>query len=157
MSSLYLWPDNPALSIFVLWLVSVVFLWAAREPMLQLIRGLGKNGVDATSDLSVDPLEDREKELFLAVEVLIHRALANAGPLGDVGDPGRREALLGKDEGRGLDEDLPFSGQLDGLLFHVALPLTDQSVGGKDRFDRMICQGVAGGMRKSPPIRGVRR
>ncbi len=43
MSSLYLWPDNPALSIFVLWLVSVVFLWAAREPMLQLMRGLGKN------------------------------------------------------------------------------------------------------------------
>jgi len=42
MSSLYLWPDNPALSIGLLWLVSAVFLWAAREPMLELLRGLGR-------------------------------------------------------------------------------------------------------------------
>ena len=34
MKSLYLWPDHAALSLAVLWLASVVFLWAAREPML---------------------------------------------------------------------------------------------------------------------------
>ncbi|UCE87624.1 MAG: hypothetical protein JSU66_07920 [Deltaproteobacteria bacterium] len=40
METVYLWPGNPALSILVLWLVSAIFLWAAREPMLQLVRGL---------------------------------------------------------------------------------------------------------------------
>jgi hypothetical protein len=41
MENLYLWSDQPALSLFVLWLASVVFLWAAREPMLNLFRSLG--------------------------------------------------------------------------------------------------------------------
>jgi hypothetical protein len=41
MSSLYLWPGEPLLSLFVWWLASVVFLWAAREPMARLLRGLG--------------------------------------------------------------------------------------------------------------------
>ena len=39
MESLYLWPDQAALSLFVLWLGSVVFLWAARDPMLGLLKG----------------------------------------------------------------------------------------------------------------------
>ena len=42
MGTLYLWPDQVALSLFVLWLASTVFLWAAREPMLNLLKGLGK-------------------------------------------------------------------------------------------------------------------
>src|SRR4249920_1031859 len=42
MKSLYLWPDHAALSLAVLWLASVVFLWAAREPMLALLRSLGQ-------------------------------------------------------------------------------------------------------------------
>lgn len=41
MESLYLWPEQPALSILLLWIVSTVFLWAARAPMLQMLRGLG--------------------------------------------------------------------------------------------------------------------
>lgn len=41
MSSLYFWPGQPVLSLLALWLVSVVFLWAAREPMARLLRGLG--------------------------------------------------------------------------------------------------------------------
>ena len=36
-----LWPDNPALSIFVLAVVAMVFLYAARKPMHDLIRALG--------------------------------------------------------------------------------------------------------------------
>src|SRR5688572_13946439 len=36
-----LWPDNPALSIFVLAVVAMVFLYAARRPMHDLLRALG--------------------------------------------------------------------------------------------------------------------
>lgn len=43
MDVLYFWPDKPALSLLVLWLLSVVFLWAARESMLQVLRSLGKS------------------------------------------------------------------------------------------------------------------
>lgn len=42
MDALYLWPESPALSLLVLYAVSAVLLWAAREPMLQLLRGLGR-------------------------------------------------------------------------------------------------------------------
>ena len=41
MQSLLLWPQNPVLSIAVLWLVSVVLMWAARAAMLDLLRRLG--------------------------------------------------------------------------------------------------------------------
>ena len=41
MQSLYLWPDNPILSIFVLWLGSAIFLWAARTHVLKLMAQLG--------------------------------------------------------------------------------------------------------------------
>src|SRR3990172_480053 len=43
MDTILLWPDQPVLSLLVLWLVSAVALWAAREPMLQLFERLGKN------------------------------------------------------------------------------------------------------------------
>jgi hypothetical protein len=36
-----LWPDNPALSVFVLAIVAMVFLYAARKPMHELLRALG--------------------------------------------------------------------------------------------------------------------
>jgi hypothetical protein len=36
-----LWPDNPALSVFVLAVLAMVFLYAARKPMHDLIRALG--------------------------------------------------------------------------------------------------------------------
>jgi hypothetical protein len=41
MQALYLFPASPLLSLFVLWLASVVFLWAAREPMGRLLRSFG--------------------------------------------------------------------------------------------------------------------
>jgi hypothetical protein len=36
-----LWPDNPALSIFVIAILAMVFLYAARRPMHDLLRALG--------------------------------------------------------------------------------------------------------------------
>ncbi len=43
MESIYLWPESPALSLLLLWVLSMLFLWAAREPMLQLLRGVGRS------------------------------------------------------------------------------------------------------------------
>ena len=41
MEAIYLWADKPMLSLFVLWAVSAMFLWAARKPMLRLVNQLG--------------------------------------------------------------------------------------------------------------------
>ena len=41
MQALYLWPDSPLLSLSCCGSASVVFLWAAREPMARLLAGLG--------------------------------------------------------------------------------------------------------------------
>lgn len=41
MRTLYLWPDNPALSLLVLWVVTQVLLYAARVPMHRALRKLG--------------------------------------------------------------------------------------------------------------------
>ncbi len=41
METIYFWPDRPALSLLVLWLVSQVFLYAARVPMHRALRNIG--------------------------------------------------------------------------------------------------------------------
>jgi hypothetical protein len=41
MQSWLFWPDNPALSLFVLALVAMMFFYAARKPMHELFRALG--------------------------------------------------------------------------------------------------------------------
>ncbi len=46
METIYLWPDRPALSLLVLWAISAVALWAARDAMFELIERLGKNLVE---------------------------------------------------------------------------------------------------------------
>jgi hypothetical protein len=43
VDAIYLWPDRPALSLLALWAISVIALWAARDPMFQLIERLGKH------------------------------------------------------------------------------------------------------------------
>jgi hypothetical protein len=43
MEAIQLWPGQPVLSLVVLWLVSALALWVAREPMLQLFERLGKH------------------------------------------------------------------------------------------------------------------
>jgi hypothetical protein len=45
MESLYPFPQSPFLSLVVLWLVSALLLWAARAPMLDVLRRLG-TGLD---------------------------------------------------------------------------------------------------------------
>lgn len=41
MSSLYYWPEDPTASILLLVATSMIFLWAARDPMLKMLRNLG--------------------------------------------------------------------------------------------------------------------
>lgn len=43
MESIYFWPDHRAASLAALYVVSAIMLWAARTPMLQLMRGLSSN------------------------------------------------------------------------------------------------------------------
>lgn len=72
MESLYLWPDSPVISLLVLWLVSVVLLWAARAPMLDVIRRLG-GGMDeglgaaaAWCARAAEGLRERSRAVLLA-------------------------------------------------------------------------------------------
>jgi hypothetical protein len=72
MESIYFWAERPALSLLVLWLLSVVFLWAAREPMLQVLRGLGKSlegglrSVVSWCRANADELQRHSRETLLA-------------------------------------------------------------------------------------------
>jgi hypothetical protein len=43
MDTLLLWPGQPVLSLFVLWLLSALVLWFAREPMRELFERLGSH------------------------------------------------------------------------------------------------------------------
>src|SRR5262249_1794571 len=43
MKSIYFWPESPGLSLLALGVLSARFLWAAREPMLQMLRGVGRS------------------------------------------------------------------------------------------------------------------
>jgi hypothetical protein len=72
MNSFLLWPQNPVLSLAVVWLVSVVLLWAARAPMLELLRRLGSGldeGLGATARAcaaAADSLRERSRAALLA-------------------------------------------------------------------------------------------
>lgn len=72
MESLYLWPGSPLASGFVLWVASVVFLWAARGAMLRLISGLGGGLSDGLASLAArcrtaaDELRERTRAVLLA-------------------------------------------------------------------------------------------
>jgi hypothetical protein len=72
MSSLYFWPESPVASIFVLWVISVVFLWAARGAMLRLLQGLGGGLADGLNSIAgrcvraADELRERTRAVLLA-------------------------------------------------------------------------------------------
>jgi len=72
MQSIYLWPDQPALSLLVIYVVSVIVLWAARAPMLRLLAGLGtslQEGFEAIARWSrsaADELRERTRAALLA-------------------------------------------------------------------------------------------
>ena len=76
MEFLYIWTDRPLLSLFVLWLGSVILLWAAREPMLQMLRVLGEGlqqGLEAVANWchsGASSLRERSRESLLAAGTL---------------------------------------------------------------------------------------
>jgi hypothetical protein len=66
MEAITLWPERPALSLLVLGALSMLFLWAAREPMLQVLRGLGRgveSGFAAMSQWCRAAAERQERRL----------------------------------------------------------------------------------------------
>ncbi len=66
------WPDNPILSLFVFWLVSAIFLWAARRPMFKLVSQLGGEictGVESAAERvskAASELSSRNSKVLLA-------------------------------------------------------------------------------------------
>ncbi|MEN8184746.1 MAG: hypothetical protein ABFS46_19670 [Myxococcota bacterium] len=76
METIYLWPDQPALSIMVLWLISMIVLWAARTPVLQLLGELGSNVEDGLRGLAqrcgnaAEGLRQRTRSVLLASGML---------------------------------------------------------------------------------------
>jgi len=80
MESMYLWPQNPAVSLLLLWVLSTLFLWAAREPMLQVLRGIfrslesGLSGVAQWCRSAAERQEQRSREALLAASEVELRA-----------------------------------------------------------------------------------
>jgi hypothetical protein len=80
MESLYLWPEKPVLSLLLLCGLSMLFLWAAREPVLALLRGVGRSlesgltGVSHWCKAAADRQERRNREALLAACELELRA-----------------------------------------------------------------------------------
>jgi hypothetical protein len=72
MEAIYLWPESPALSLLLVWVLSTLFLWAAREPMLQMLRGIGRSldggfsGVAQWCRGAADRVSQRSREAILA-------------------------------------------------------------------------------------------
>jgi len=72
MESLFLWPDRPVPSLFVLWLLSLPVLWAARRPMLELLGALGRHLGDGFAALAggcrslASDLSERNRAALLA-------------------------------------------------------------------------------------------
>ena len=72
MEAAYIWPGNPLASLFVLWVASVIFLWAARGAMLRLLQGLGGGLADGFAALArrcasaASELRERSREVLLA-------------------------------------------------------------------------------------------
>lgn len=76
MENLYLWPSAPGLSLFTLWLVSIVFLWAARAPMVQVLRGFARSlesGVESITSWCTrtsNELAERQRSVLRAASEL---------------------------------------------------------------------------------------
>jgi hypothetical protein len=72
MESIYLWPGNPQASILMLAVIGILFLWAAREPMLKLLTALGGGLGDGLESVGTqcaklaDELGKRSRDILLA-------------------------------------------------------------------------------------------
>jgi len=75
VESIYLWPDNPILSLFALWVVSAIFLWAARRPMLRLVLQLGSDlggGIESAGKRvaqAAEELGERNRKVLFATGI----------------------------------------------------------------------------------------
>jgi hypothetical protein len=80
MEAMYIWPQNPAASLLLLWVLSMLFLWAAREPMLQVLRGIFRSlesGLSAVAERcrgAAERQEARSREALLAAGEIELRA-----------------------------------------------------------------------------------
>jgi hypothetical protein len=80
MEAMYIWPQNPAVSLLLLWVLSTLFLWAAREPMLQVLRGVFRSlesGLSAVAERcrgAAERQEARSREALLAAGEIELRA-----------------------------------------------------------------------------------
>ena len=76
MEALYPWPESPLASLFVLWLASSVFLWAAREPMSRLLGSLGNGLADGLQAVAArmraiaGELDERARAVNVKLQVL---------------------------------------------------------------------------------------
>ena len=76
MDSIYRWPGKPAMSLLGIFALSMLFLWAARDPMLQVLRGLGKNletgfrSIARWCGSTAEALQTRSRDALLAAAEL---------------------------------------------------------------------------------------
>jgi hypothetical protein len=82
MQWILFWPESPIVSLAVLWIVSVVLLWAARTPMLDVFEKLGAGVDEGLSAMALwchaaaDGLRQRSRDVLLAAGTLdLHRKL----------------------------------------------------------------------------------
>jgi hypothetical protein len=123
MKALYLWPEHAALSLLVLWVGSVVFLWAAREPVLALLRALGEfiaegcASVARACDSAANELRKRA-----------HAALLAAGRLEAQGRLGREIQRIDKAFAERLGQYSGLQRRLDDLLVHLEADYQDCAI-----------------------------
>lgn len=114
MEALYLWPDQPALSILLLWVGSTIFLWAARTPMLQMLNGLG----DAVHQ-GFETLALRCRELATSIRERSREALLAAGTLELQGKLDREFHRIDKGFSDKLEKYSGLHRRLDDMLLNL--------------------------------------
>ena len=123
MKALYLWPEHVALSLLVLWVGSVVFLWAAREPMLGLLRSLGELTAEACASLA-RACDSAAGELRKRAQA----ALLAAGRLDAQGRLGREIHRIDKTFTERLGQYSGLSRRLDDLLVKLEADYEDCAI-----------------------------
>lgn len=114
MQSLYLWPEQPALSLALLWIGSTIFLWAARVPMLRMLHGLGDALQQGFEGLAV-----RCRDLASAVRERSQEALLAAGTLELQGKLDREFHRIDQGFSQKLEKYAGLHRRLDELLLRL--------------------------------------
>jgi len=123
MKALYLWPEHVAASLFVLWLGSVVFLWAAREPMLGLLRAVGEFIAEGCASVARG-CDSAANELRKRA----HAALLAAGRLEAQGRLGREIQRIDKTFTERLGQYSGLQRRLDDLLVKLEADYQDCAI-----------------------------